>query len=267
MSTGPSISASGDDRFLEHDGALLRWRMEGLRSASVPLVLIHGWALSLEYWDLVLPGLASARTVLRYDRRGFGLTRGVYDPGKACGDLLSLLDAAGIDRAVLVGMSQGARVAIHTALRAPERVSALVLDGAPWFEDDTELPVARYRSLRDSAGVGAMRATILEHALMQPVQRDAAQRALLSSCVGLYEGTDLEGQWAPVPDPDLRVIRQPTLIINGSQDSDSRRAAGRRLCEAIPHAIRQELHGAGHLAALDNPQEWVNAVLGLAAPE
>jgi 3-oxoadipate enol-lactonase len=272
MSTGQNLGASGEDRFLEHDDALLRWRMEGAwvgprRWTGPPLVLIHGWALSLEYWDPVVPGLARTRSLLRYDRRGFGLTRGPYDPGEACGDLLSLLDAAKVDSAVLVGMSQGARVAIHTAIRAPRRVAGLVLDGAPWFEDETELPVARYRNVRDSTGVVAMRAAILEHALMQPVQHDVAQRALLSACVGHYAGADLDGRWTPVPDPDLRAIRQPTLIINGAQDSDARLSAGRKLAEVIPRAVRQELHGAGHLAALDNPQEWIDAVLGFTAPE
>lgn len=262
------MSAGDVERYLEHDSARLHCRLEGLRSASGPvLVLIHGWALSLEYWDCVLPGLGPVRTVLRYDRRGFGLTRGPYDPGKSCGDLLALLDAAGFDRAVLVGMSQGARVAIHTALRAPQRVAGLVLDGAPWFEDETELPVARYRNMRDSAGIFAMREAILDHPLMQPVHPDVAQRALLSTCVNHYVGADLEGQWAPVPDPDLRAIRQPTLIINGSQDSDARLSAGRKLADAIPRAVRQELPGAGHLAALDNPQAWIDAVLGFTAPE
>jgi len=262
------MTAADADRYLEHDGARLHCRLEGLRSASGPvLVLIHGWALSLEYWDVVLPGLAPRRTVLRYDRRGFGLTRGPYDPGKSCGDLLALLDAARIDSAVLVGMSQGARVAIHAAIRAPQRVAGLVLDGAPWFEDETELPVARYRQVRDSAGVFAMRDAILEHPLMQPVHPDPAQRLLLSTCVDHYRGADLDGHWTPVPDPDLRAIRQPTLIINGSQDSDARLSAGRKLCDAIPRAVRQELPGAGHLAALDNPGEWVSAVLGFTLPE
>jgi 3-oxoadipate enol-lactonase len=259
------MSPGGGDRFLHHDGARLRWRMD---SRSGPaLVLIHGWALSLEYWEPVLSGLAPARRLLRYDRRGFGLTFGPYDPGKACADLLSLLDAANIDRAVLVGMSQGARVAIHTAIRASQRVAGLVLDGAPWLEDETELPITRYRKLLATAGFGALRRAILEHPLMQPVQPDAAQRELLATCVGHYEGADLQGDWQPVQDPDLRAIRQPTLIINGSQDSEARRTAGRKLGEAIPHADRLELPGAGHLAALDNPDEWVAAVLGFTAPQ
>ena len=94
-------------------------------------------------------------------------------------------------------------------------------------------------------------------------------KALLVGVVfdAFVEGDDLGGQWSPVPDPDLKAIRQPTLILNGSQDGEARLSAGRKLCEAIPRATRQELHGAGHLAALDNPAGWVKAVLGFTAPE
>lgn len=256
-------AGEGADRFLEHDGARLRWRLEGSESGTgPPLVLIHGWALSLEYWNPVLSMLAASRKVLRYDRRGFGLTRGPYNPAKACGDLLALLDAARLEDPVLVGMSQGARVAIHTSILAPQRVTGLVLDGAPWFEDETELPITRYRHLRESAGLGAMREAILEHALMQPVPPNPAKRALLSTCVDHYVGADLEGGWSPVPDPDLKSIRQPALIINGTQDGNARLIAGQKLSAAMPWADRVELPGTGHLSALDDPPAWAEAVLG-----
>mgnify|MGYP005827838245 CR=1 FL=1 len=62
------------DNFLQRAGAALRWRLEGAQAAGTPLVLIHGWALSLEYWDGVVPRLTPAHPVLRYDRRGFGQT-------------------------------------------------------------------------------------------------------------------------------------------------------------------------------------------------
>ena len=158
------------------------------------LVLIHGWALSLEYWDCVLPGLAPARTVLRYDRRGFGLTRGPYDPGKSCGDLLALLDAARVRQC---------RARWHVAGRArchPHRDSRAAARGRHWCSmarpGSRMKPSCRWRAtgnLRDSAGIFAMREAILDHPLMQPVHPDAAQRALLSTCVDHYEGADLEG--------------------------------------------------------------------------
>ncbi len=260
--------ADGTDRFLEHGGARLRWRLDAGASTSEgpPLVLIHGWALSLDYWDPVAPQLAAKRGLLRYDRRGFGATQGPYDPALACDDLLALLDAAGIDRACLVGMSQGARVAIHTAIRAPQRVSGLVLDGAPWFDAETELPLSEYRRLLDKEGLAALHTAILAHPLMQLATADPQRRNLLARCVRSYRGADLKGGWSQVQAPDLGAIVQPTLVLNGSDDSPQRREAGDRLCEAIAGARRVDIGGAAHLAALDQPLDWVRAVLEFMAP-
>ena len=246
------------DRHLAREGARLRWRESG---AGPALVLIHGWALSLDYWDPVVPLLASAHRVLSYDRRGFGLTQGRYDPNEACDDLLALLDAAGAQSAILVGMSQGARVAIHTAIRAPRRVSRLILDGAPLLEAETELPLARYRELRDGESPAAMQREILAHPLMQLAGPDDARQGLLARCVATYRGADLDGGWQAVPAPDVALISQPTLVLNGAQDSPERRAAGSQLSQDITRARRMELDGAGHLAALDDPRGWSEAVL------
>lgn len=255
------------DRFVGHAGARLRWRLEGLPDATPALVLIHGWALSLEYWDPVARLLSPACRLLRYDRRGFGVTQGPYDPGLACDDLIALLDAADLDRVCLVGMSQGARVAIHAAIRAPRRVSGIVLDGAPWFEAETELPLAEYRRLRDGQGLAAMQGAILSHPLMQLAQPDPQRQSLLEACVSSYRGVDLDGGWAPVPPPDLGAILQPTLVMHGSLDGDQRRDAALRLREAIAGAKLVEIARSAHLAALDQPEEWTQAVLRFAAEQ
>jgi len=116
------------DRHVDQERARLRWRLEGNGPA---LVLLHGWALDLQSWDAVVPHLVSGFTVLRFDRRGFGLSEGQPDIHRNVEDLRALLDAAGIASAAVLGMSQGARFAIHFALRCPGMTSALVLDGAP----------------------------------------------------------------------------------------------------------------------------------------
>jgi pimeloyl-ACP methyl ester carboxylesterase len=252
------------DRYLDHLGARLRWRVEGGSgpgAGGAPVVLVHGWALSLDYWDLVAPLLAEHHPLLRYDRRGFGLSTGPYDPGRACDDLLALLDAAGFERACLVGMSQGARVAIHTTIRAPDRVSAVVLDGAPWFEAEAELPVAEYRRLRNGQGASAMQEAILAHPLMRLASADSGRQELLERCVRTYRGDDLEGGWAPVPAPCLAAISRPVLVLNGEQDSAQRLEAGWQLSAAIPGAQIVQVRDAGHLAALDQPSTWARIVL------
>lgn len=248
---------SADDRYLERAGARIRWRLEG---AGPPLVLLHGWALDLGYWDAVTPLLELHFTVLRFDRCGFGLSGGVPDIHRNVDDLRALLDAAEIESPALLGMSQGARLALHYTLRFPGTVSALLLDGAPALEAESELPIAQYRRLLEEEGAPAMQAEILAHPLMQLHTPDVTARRILADAVARYRGLDLAQTVSRGRAPDLRTISTPTLILNGALDSRPRRDAGRRLQAIIPQAQRFELPGAGHLAALDVPTEYAGLV-------
>ena len=250
------MSTQEIDRYLETRGARLRWRLSGSGPA---IALLHGWALDLEYWDPLVPQLVPGFTVLRFDRRGFGLSVGEPDIHRNVDDLAAVLDAAGLEQATLLGMSQGARLAIHFALAHPARTQALVLDGAPALEAESELPVARYRKLLETEGAAALQAEILRHPLMQLHTRDPAVHALLASVVARYRGNDLLQTVRRGRNPDLRAIAAPTLVLNGSQDSAERREAGRELQAAIAGARRVELPQAGHLALLDDADSYAAA--------
>lgn len=248
---------TGPDRYLELPDARLRWRREGSGPA---IVLLHGWALDLEYWDQVAALLARNFTVMRFDRCGFGLSSGTPDIHRNVGDLESLLDAAQMQEALLTGMSQGARLAIHFALAHPARVRGLVLDGAPALDAESELPLGEYARQRDAHGIAAVRATILGHPLMQLATGAATARQQLAAIVARYPGKDLGLAVRRAPAPQLGAIAAPTLILNGTLDSDARRAAGAALKSGIPACRRVELPDAGHLAALDDPQAYAQVV-------
>jgi 3-oxoadipate enol-lactonase len=249
---------SGGDHFSEHAGARLRWRIEGSGPA---LVLLHGWALDLASWNLLAPLLATHFTVLRFDRRGFGLSDGMPDIHRNVDDLRAVLDVAGVHAAALVGMSQGARLALHFAMARPGRVQALVLDGAPEIEAETELPLGLYRQRLESAGGAALRAMILTHPLMQLHSTAPEARAALIESVSHYRGLDLLHSVARAAAPDLQRISAPTLVLNGALDSADRRQAGQRIAAAIPGASRVELPKAGHLALLDDPSAYAAALI------
>jgi len=251
-----TVSAGGD-QFLPLDDARLRWRIEGSGAA---LLLLHGWALDLDIWDLVAPWLARHFTVLRFDRRGFGLSEGAPDIHRNVDDLAAVLDAAGVDNVALLGMSQGARLAIHFALRHPARVNALILDGAPAVESETELPLTRYRRELDVAGVSALQAAVLANPLMQLRRESSTAREVLRQVVARYRGLDLLHAVARAAAPDLRRLTVPALIINGAEDSAQRRQAGKLLQQTIANAQRIELPGAGHLALLDDPEAYAHAI-------
>ena len=250
--------SAGGDRFLELDDARLRWRIEGSGPA---LLLLHGWALDLGSWDLVAALLARHFTVLRFDRRGFGLSTGTPDIHRNVGDLAAVLDAVGIERTALLGMSQGARLAIHFALQYPQRVRALLLDGAPAVEAETELPLSQYRALLQQQGESSLQSAVLGHPLMQLHAASPSAREVLGAAVAHYRGLDLLHPVARAAAPDLRRLDMATLILNGGLDSTERRQAGRLLQKSIVAAQRVELTGAGHLALLDDPQAYAQAVI------
>src|ERR1041385_497562 len=114
--------------FVELNGTALRYDLTGHGRST--LVLIHEMGGTLESWDLVLPLLAAKRNILRYDTRGAGLSqkvRGALTIDTMADDLVSLMDALGIaGKVALAGIAVGGAIALHTAVRYPQRVAAVV---------------------------------------------------------------------------------------------------------------------------------------------
>lgn len=242
-------------------------------------MLLHGWALDLDYWDDAVRRLAAQFTLLRFDRRGFGLSQGEPDAARDLTDLVALLDAAGLQRALVIGMSQGARLALHFAAARPARVQALVLDGAPLLDAEPELPLAQFRRTLEHDGLAALQAVIRRHPLMQLQREASGPRGLIDAMLARYRGLDLlppRGDpqqrpataksavrlgGAPLP---LHTITAPVLVLNGDADSAGRRLAAASLAAALPDARRVQLPNAGHLALLDTPEAYVQAVTAFA---
>jgi 3-oxoadipate enol-lactonase len=113
--------------FVEVNGTALRYEVTG--SSPSTLVLIHEMGGTLESWDLVLPHLSQGRRILRYDTRGAGLSQKIRAPlsiDTMADDLVALMDRLGINKAALAGVAVGGAIALHTAVRHAERVSAVV---------------------------------------------------------------------------------------------------------------------------------------------
>lgn len=117
------------------DGARIAYATSG---RGPPLVKAANWLSHLEFdwespvWSHMLTELSRERTLVRYDERGCGLSDwDVSDLSFEAwvGDLETVVDASGVDRFPLLGISQGASIAVAYAVRHPERVSHLILHG------------------------------------------------------------------------------------------------------------------------------------------
>ena len=106
---------------------------------GTPVVLLHAGVTDWRMWESVVKSLDGDHNLIAYDRRGFGRSQAPDQPFSHVADLEAVLDHVGSSAAVLVGCSQGGRVAIDFTLAHPQRVKALglistAISGAQWPE-------------------------------------------------------------------------------------------------------------------------------------
>jgi pimeloyl-ACP methyl ester carboxylesterase len=256
------------DHYLTTDGARLRYRDEG---SGPPVLMVHGWTLDLEMWEPQVEALRDSFRLVRFDRRGFGLSCGRPSVVQDIADIGSLCEHLAIGRVALVGMSQGVRAVLGFALAAPEMISCLILDGPPGLghdhdpsSADGDVPLGHYRAVVRERGVAAFRREWAAHPLLSLRTEDPRMREILEAMIMRYPANDLlePAVTAGVPAGSslMSTIDGPVLIITGDHDLASRTRAAETLAEQSTNAERAVIPAAGHLPNLDNPIVY-NAVV------
>ena len=212
-----------------------------------PVVLLHGgWGEGAYPWDAAAAALAAEHRVYAVDRAGYGGSDDVPDLPDGfhramAEETLAALDALGLGEVALWGHSDGAVVATWTALLAPRRVRALVLEAAhffaaktgslPFFRDAVEAP--------ERFGPDVVAALEREHgARWREVMARGGRAWLRIIARGLADGSDLY-------DGRLGEIAAPTLLLHGRRDPRTEPGELAALQRALP-AARLALVDAGH---------------------
>ena len=208
--------------------------------------------------------------VICLDRRGFGESTGNPSLVQEVTDLEALFDALELQRVVLVGVSQAARVALHAAcVELPARIAALVLEGAPAElvvpVETGEVPISRYRELMATSGIEAFRTEWALHPFTRLRSDDAGSLQLVAQMIARTPGRDLEMAAADIarlhtPLEKVRAASLPVLILNGEHDSAARRAAAVTLSREFQQARHTLISNAGHLPCLDSPDDYNDAL-------
>ncbi|HSD28737.1 MAG TPA: alpha/beta fold hydrolase [Vicinamibacteria bacterium] len=241
--------------------------------------LEHDWKSPL--WRHLARELSRDFRLVRYDQRGNGLSDWNVEDFSldACvGDLEAVIEAAGLERFALLGVSQGSRVAIAYAIRHPERVSHLVLYGGAargWKHRPVGAREARagLQALiregwgRDTPAFRQVFTTLFmpEASPEQAAWFNELQRASTSAenAVRLTEATgavDLTGR--------LASVRAPTLVLHATQDAMVGLDEARLLAAGIPGARFVALDSQNHLLLDDEPAfaRFLSEVRGFLAP-
>ncbi|GGF03617.1 3-oxoadipate enol-lactonase [Stappia taiwanensis] len=230
------------------------------------VVFSNSLGTDLRIWDRVIAALPSDWHLLRYDTAGHGLSSGgtslsIEDHGA---DLVALVDAFDIDRAVIVGLSVGGLIAQSVALARPERVAGLVLSNTAARIGTPDLWSQRIAAIAEG-GMAAIADGIMERWFSARFRRECPDD--LALCRTMLAHTPVDGYTAlaaAIRDADFRPhasrITAPTLCIGASDDAATPPDAMRALAGLIPGAVYQELSGPGHLPCIEAPEAMAGLI-------
>jgi class 3 adenylate cyclase/alpha-beta hydrolase superfamily lysophospholipase len=275
---GPGVTAANavdlaqEIRFCSTpDGVQLAYSMIG---QGPPLMKTGNWMTHLEFdlespiWRHLYRELARDHTLVRYDPRGNGLSDRTVDEisfDAFVSDLEAVVDASGITRFALLGISQGCAVAVAYAARHPDRVSHLLLYGgyalgfnrrtrsaAQKEEDDALLTLMRvgwgkenpaFRQLFTSQFMPG--ATKEQADWFNELQRITVSADVATRMVKANGDTDVTGL--------LARVTVPTLVMHAREDARVPFESGRRMAAGIPGARFVPLQGRNHLFLESEP--------------
>jgi pimeloyl-ACP methyl ester carboxylesterase/DNA-binding CsgD family transcriptional regulator len=236
-------------------------------AGPVDLVLTPGFISHLDLqWESVgyrrfVRQLASAARVIRYDKRGTGLSDPVATVPtleQRVDDLGAVLEAAGSARTVVLGFSEGGPTAIGFAVHRPERTLGLILYGTASVPPPPEI-AGRFRDAVGRWGRGAtlemlaptLRSSSAQLETAAALERASASPAMAAALVEAVIRTDVRSLLPGVAVPTLVIHRRGELIPVEQ---------GRYLAEHIPGAEYVELDGADHLPWVGDTDAIVAAV-------
>ncbi len=263
-----------EDRFVEVLGVRLRVRISGPQDAPA-VILLHGFGASLETWEPWSQALSQHYRVIRFDLPGFGLTgpdpSGDYTDARSVQILGALMDKLQVSRASVIGNSLGGKIAWNFAVAYSRRVNRLVLispDGfaSPGFEYDKApkipamlklLPYTLPRfMLRMNLAMAYANPNRLTDAVLTRywnLMRAPGDRAAMIARMS-------QVRLSP-PEPLLRQITAPTLILWGEQDRMIPFSNAADYLRDIPHAQLAALPGLGHVPFEEDPAASLPPVL------
>jgi len=242
--------------FLDRDGIRLYYESEGHGPA---ILLTHGYTATLRMWDPQVDALAGRYRVIRWDMRGHGESDSPDDPraythDAMVADMAAILDACGVERAVVGGLSLGGFLSLAFHLAHPERVRALMLfDTGPGYKKHEAR--ADWNRLAESYAVRFEREGLaaLGGGAEVKVSKHRSAQGLAHAARGILAQTDARVIQS------LPHIAVPALLIVGSEDKPFLTGMD-YMAAKIPNSNKVIIDGAGHAPNLERPQAF-NAAL------
>lgn len=241
----------------------LHFRVDG-PDEGPPVLFANSLGTDLRLWDAVLPLLPPHLRLVRYDKRGHGLSAlgggGTIEDHAA--DAIAVLEAVAARPAVIVGLSIGGLIAQTVASLRPDMVCALVLSNTAARLGTPESWSARIAAI-EVGGLESIADAVMER-WFAPAFRATPACALWRAMLARTPAPGYIAACRALATADRRTetaaLRLPTLVIAGEQDGASPPALVRDAAALIPGARFHEIPGAGHLPCVETPAAWAALV-------
>ncbi len=279
----PEALADTDSVFMEINGLNVHFKRTG--TGTPVFILLHGFGASAFSWREVMGPLSAYGTVIAYDRPAFGLTERPLDwqgtnPYSQEGNislLLGLMDAMGVDRAILVGNSAGGTLGTAFTIEHPDRVLALIQVSAAIYQTrpNSRLlgwllntpQVDRIGPLTARQLAGEQGDAFIRSAWYDPSPIDANPEITAGYRKPLRAENWDRALWEhtkaaqpPGLAERLGEIQAPTLVISGAYDQIVPVENSLRLADDIPGAQLTVIDQCGHLPQEECPGEFLAAI-------
>jgi pimeloyl-ACP methyl ester carboxylesterase len=234
--------------YLDRDGVCIYYEQHG---AGPSVLLSHGYSASARMWQGQMDALSDSYHVIAWDMRGHDRSDSPDDPSlysheATIHDMAAVLDACGVGRAIIAGLSLGGFMSLAFHLAHPARTEALMLfDTGPGYKNDDGRAGWNRLAKKGLAAAGASaEVSVAHHRSAQGLAH--AARGMLAQ----KDGRVIES---------LPSIAVPTLVLVGENDVQFRPSAD-YMAAKIPGAEKVILERAGHAANIDQPAAFNAAV-------
>ncbi|KEJ88067.1 3-oxoadipate enol-lactonase [Sulfitobacter donghicola] len=245
---------------LDTGDARIHYRVDGPEDGPV-VVFANSLGTDLRLWDPILPMLPAGLRIVRYDKRGHGLSsvpKGPYSMGALIRDCERLLDHLAVKNCVFVGLSIGGMIAQGLAVKRLDLVRAVVLSNtaakignpAMWDDRISAVKEGGIESLADGVMERWFGKDFCAKPEMELWRNMLVQQSVegYTGCCAAISGTDFY-----TPTSGLRL---PCLGIAGSEDGSTPPDLIRETVDLIPGSKFELIRRAGHLPCVEHPKEY-----------
>ncbi len=242
----------------------LHYRIDGPEDGA-PVVFANSLGTDMRLWDPILPLLPAGLRILRYDKRGHGLSTcptGPYSMGALVTDVEKLMDKHGFRDAFFVGLSVGGLIAQGLAVKRLDLMRAMVLSNTGAKIGTKEIWDDRIAGVK-SGGIEALGDATMERWFSKAFH-DTPELELWRNMLVRQQDDGYAGCSAAISGSDFyattATLRLPTLGIAGSEDGATPPDLVRETVDLVPGSKFHLIQRAGHLPCVEQPEEYARVI-------